>query len=150
MSKLQESIKEATTVAMKAREKERVAVLRMVNAELKRVEVDERRELADEDVLTILKKMLKQRQDSLSQYEQAGRDDLAQQESFEIALVKEFMPAELSPEALSALVAQAVSETGASGMADMGKVMGAVKKLSQGQADLGSASALVKQALSEG
>ena len=150
MSDLKSTINEATVTAMKARDKARVAVLRMVNAEIKRVEVDERRELSDSDVLGILKKMLKQRQDSLSQYENAKRQDLAEQELYEIELIQEFLPPELSAEALEELVDQAVAETGASGMQDMGKVMAALKQLSGGQADMGSASALVKQKLSGG
>ena len=150
MSDLKSTINEATVIAMKAREKERVAVLRMVNAELKRVEVDERRDLQDADVLGILKKMVKQRQDALAQFTEAGRQDLADQEAFEISLVQEFLPPEMSPEALSELVDQAIAESGASGMADMGKVMAALKTLAQGQADMGVASGLVKQKLSGG
>ncbi|MEQ9451344.1 MAG: GatB/YqeY domain-containing protein [Pseudomonadales bacterium] len=150
MSDLKSTINEATVTAMKARDKARVAVLRMVNAEIKRVEVDERRELSDSDVLGILKKMLKQRQDSLSQYEDAKRQDLAEQESYEIELIQDFLPPELSAEQLAELVDQAVAETGASGMQDMGKVMAALKQLSGGQADMGSASALVKAKLSGG
>ena len=148
MSELKSAIDLATKTAMKAREKERVAVLRMVNAEIKRIEVDERRELTDADVLTILKKMVKQRQDAFSQYEQAQRQDLADQEAFEIGLIKEFLPEEMSAEALSALVEQAIEQSGAQGMADMGKVMGVVKQLSGGEADLGVASGLVKSKLS--
>ena len=144
MSDLQDQISEATKTAMKAREKERVAVLRMVNAELKRVEVDERRELTDRDVLDILAKMVKQRKDALGQYEQAGRDDLAAQESFEIGLIEEFLPAKLDPAALEALVDKAIATTGASSMADMGKVMGVIKGEAGDQVDMGQASALVK------
>ncbi|MFT7653295.1 MAG: hypothetical protein ACI9ON_003173 [Limisphaerales bacterium] len=148
MSELKKRISEATIVAMKAREKARVATLRMVNSEIKRVEVDDRRELTDADVLDILKRMLKQRQDSLSQFEKAGRDDLASQEASEIELIQEFLPEQLSNEALGNLVDEAIQQSGAAGMADMGRVMAAVKQLAEGRADMGVASGLVKTKLS--
>ncbi len=147
MSDLQARIGEATKTAMKAREKERVAILRMINAEFKRVEVDERRELADADVLQILNKMLKQRNDAHEQFAKAGRDDLAQQEATEIALIQEFLPAQLSADELQALVTQCVQEGDAQGMQDMGKVMGLLKQRAEGQIDMGKASALVKASL---
>ena len=150
MSDLKTTISEATKTAMKAREKERVAALRMVNAELKRVEVDERKELSDDDVMAILNKMVKQRQDALSQFESAGRDDLAAQESFEIALIREFLPEQLSDDDLRALVEKCINDVGAAGMQDMGKVMGALKGAAAGQVDMGKASALVKQCLGAG
>lgn len=146
MSDLKAQIAAATTSAMKAREKERVATLRMVNAELKRVEVDERKDLSDEDVVTILKKMVKQRQDALAQYEAAGRQDLADQESFELALIDEFLPDMMSDDDLAALVEQVIAESGAEGMKDMGKVMGALKRAGA-DFDMGKASGLVKAKL---
>jgi uncharacterized protein YqeY len=148
VSELKKSISDATIVAMKAREKARVATLRMVNSEIKRVEVDDRRELTDADVLDILKRMLKQRQDSMSQFEKAGRDDLVSQEASEIELIQEFLPEQLSNEALGNLVDEAIQQTGAAGMADMGRVMAAVKQLAEGRADMGVASGLVKTKLS--
>ena len=148
MSELKKSISDATIVAMKAREKARVATLRMVNSEIKRVEVDDRRELTDADVLDILKRMLKQRQDSMSQFEKAGRDDLVSQEASEIELIQEFLPEQLSNEALGNLVDEAIQQTGAAGMADMGRVMAAGKQLAEGRADMGVASGLVKTKLS--
>jgi len=148
MSELKSQIAEATKTAMKAREKERVAVLRLVNAELKRVEVDERKELTDADVIGILNKMLKQRQDSLAQFQQARRDDLAAQESMEIGVIQEFLPEQMSAEELEALVDRVIAETGAAGMQDMGKVMGAIKAAAQGTADMCQASALTKAKLS--
>jgi len=147
VSDLKNSIGDATKTAMKARDKQRVAVLRMVNAEIKRVEVDERRELSDQDVLSVLNKMLKQRQDSLKQFTDAGRDDLANQESFEIEVIQCFMPEQLSDTALEALIVKTIADVGAAGMQDMGKVMGAVKAAAQGQADMGKASAIVKSKL---
>ena len=147
MSELKTIITNATTTAMKAREKERVAVMRMVNSEIKRVEVDERRELSDADILGILNKMLKQRQDALKQFRDANREDLAVQEELEIGIIQEFMPAQMSDADLGALVTKAIADLGASGMQDMGKVMAAVKSAAQGQADMGRASALVKAQL---
>ena len=147
MSELKSVISEATKTAMKQRDKERVAVLRMVNAEIKRVEVDERRELEDSDVLGILNKMVKQRQDALQQFNDAGREDLAQQEAYEIDVIQVFLPEQMSDEDLGALIDKVITDTGASGMQDMGKVMGALKAAAQGQADMGRASALVKAKL---
>ena len=148
MSALKETIDETTKTAMKAREKERVATLRMVNAEIKRVEVDERRDLSDDDVIGILKKMVKQRQDAHSQYVSAGRDDLAETEAFEISLIEEFLPEMMSEDDLAALVEKCVTDVGAVGMQDMGKVMGALKQAAGSQIDMGKASALVKAKLS--
>ncbi|XOV84230.1 MAG: GatB/YqeY domain-containing protein [bacterium] len=149
MSELKDVIGDATKEAMKARDKERLAVLRMVNSELKRIEVDERRELSDADVMNVLNKMLKQRQDAMKQFADAGRDDLAAQEAFEIEVVQFFLPAQLSDAELTALVDKVVTESGASGMQDMGKVMAAVKAAAAGQADMGRASGLVKARLSQ-
>lgn len=148
MSDLKLKIGETTKVAMKARDKNRVATLRMVNSEIKRIEVDERRELTDEDVLGILNRMLKQRHDSLSQFEAAGREDLAEKERYEIGVIRDFMPEPLSTEALAALVDEAVASSGATDMKDMGKVMGALKSKVQGRADMGTLSGLVKARLS--
>ena len=147
MSDLKDSITEATTVAMKARDKSRVAALRLVNSEIKRLEVDERRTLTDEDVLTILNRMLKQRRDSLGQFEQAGREDLAEQERFEIGVIDTFMPEPLSEAALDELIDGAMAKTSASEMKDMGKVMGLLKGEVSGRADMGTVSAKVKARL---
>ena len=147
MSQVKLRIQEATRVAMKARDKPRVAALRLVNADIKRVEVDERRELSDRDVLAVLTRMLKQRNDSLSQYRDAGRDDLADQEQFEIDLIREFMPEPLSEAEIGARIDAAIDAVGASGMRDMGKVMGKLKAEVQGRADMGAVSARVKARL---
>ncbi len=147
MSTLKETINDATKAAMKARDKARVAVLRMVNADIKRVEVDERRELSDQDVLGILNKMVKQRKDALNQFREAGRDDLAAQESFEIDTIQQFLPEQLDDDALAALVRQCIADVGAAGMQDMGKVMGVLKQSAGGQIDMGKASSLVKAQL---
>jgi uncharacterized protein YqeY len=147
MADLKARIVETTKAAMKARQKDRVAALRMVNSEIKRVEVDERRELSDDDVITILTRMLKQRRDSLNQFEQAGREDLAAQERFEIELVESFLPEPLAADELDALIDRVIEETGASSMKDMGQVMGRIKDAVAGRADMGLVSARVKARL---
>lgn len=147
MSDLKDSISDATKAAMKARDKAKVAALRMVNAEIKRVEVDERRSLSDEDVLTILNRMLKQRQDALSQYQDANRQDLADQEAFEIALIREFLPEPLADDALDEIIYNAINESGAESMKDMGKVMALIKPIVTGRADMGAVSQKVKSRL---
>ena len=147
MSELKSTIGAATTAAMRARDRRRVGALRLVNAEIKRVEVDERRELADADVLQVLTRMLKQRRDSLRQYRDAGRDDLADQEQFEIDLIDEFMPEALSDADIVQAIDEAVASVGATSMRDMGKVMGALRGALQGRADMGRVSGLVKERL---
>ena len=147
MADLKARILEETKTAMKARDKARVGALRMISADIQRVEVDERRALSDEDVLGVLTRMLKQRRDALGQFEGAGRDDLAQQERFEIGVIEGFMPAAMSEADIEALVDRIVAETGASGMKDMGKVMAAVKAAITGRADMGVVSAKVKARL---
>lgn len=135
-------------VAMKARDKPRLGALRLIMADFKRIEVDERIELDDERVLVILDKMTKQRKDSLKQFEDAGREDLANQEALEIAVIAEFLPDQLSDDEVSGLVKAAIAETGAASMQDMGKVMAIVKSQVQGKADMGAVSGLVKAQLS--
>ena len=147
MSDLKAQIAEATKTAMKARDKERVATLRMVNAEIKRVEVDERRELSDDDVLAILNKMVKQRLDAEAQFRSAERTDLADKEAAEIVVIREFLPTQLDAPALAALVDQTIADLGAAGMQDMGRVMGVLKDKAAGRADMGAVSKLVKQQL---
>jgi uncharacterized protein YqeY len=148
MSDLETQIGEATKDAMRARDKSRVAALRLVNAEIKQVSVDERRSLSDDDILTILNRMLKQRNDSLGQFESAGREDLASQERFEIELIKTFMPEPLSEEAVEAIIERVIESTGASSMRDMGQVMGLVKAEVSTRADMGLVSGKVKARLS--
>ena len=147
MADLKARILDETRLAMKARDKSRLAALRLINAEIKRLEVDERRELGEEDVIGVLERMLKQRRDSLGQFEGAGREDLAAQERMEIRLIEEFLPAALSEEEIEALVEQAVSETGAETMKDMGRVMAAVKAAASGRVDMALVSARVKARL---
>lgn len=144
---LKPSITSAMKAAMRAGEKARLGTIRLMLAEMKRIEVDERIELDDERVLAILDKMLKQRRDSYSQFAAAGRDDLADQEAFEIGVIEEFMPAKLSDAELSTMVSAAIAQSGASSMQDMGKVMALVKPQAQGRADMGAVSQLVKASL---
>jgi len=147
MADLRERIDEATKAAMRARDKGRVAALRLVLSELKRVEVDERRTLSDEDVLGILNRMLKQRNESETQFRQAGRADLADQEAFEIALIREFMPNPLADDEIDLIIAQVLAATGATGPRDMGKVMAALRGPLAGRADMAVVSQRVKARL---
>lgn len=140
-------ISEDVKSAMKARDKVRLAALRLMMAEFKRVEVDERVEIDDPRALEILDRMSKQRRDSLSQYKDAGRDDLVDQEQVELDVIAEYLPAQLSDGELGELIAAVIAETGAEGMADMGKVMGQLKPKVQGRADMGKISRQVKAAL---
>lgn len=133
--------------AMRARDKQRLGVLRLIMSEFKRVEVDERIELEDSRVLVILDKMSKQRKDSLAQFEAAGRDDLVAQESFELDVLREFMPQQLSLEEVKSIVEAAISEVGATSIQDMGKVMGMLKPRVQGRADMAEIGSLVKASL---
>ena len=140
-------ISEDVKTAMKARDKVRLAALRLMMAEFKKVEVDERVEIDDPRALEILDRMSKQRRDSLSQYKDAGRDDLVEQEQFELDVIAEYLPAPLSEDELVGLIAAVIAEIGAEGMSDMGKVMGQLKPRVQGRADMGKVSGQVKAAL---
>ena len=140
-------ISEDVKTAMKARDKVRLAALRLMMAEFKKVEVDERVEIDDPRALEILDRMSKQRRDSLSQYKDAGRDDLVEQEQFELDVIADYLPAPLSEDELVELIAAVIAEIGAEGMSDMGKVMGQLKLRVQGRADMGKVSGQVKAAL---
>jgi len=144
---LTETIKAAMKVAMKAREKERLGTIRLIQSEFKRIEVDERIELDDARVLVVLDKMIKQRRDSAQQYHAAGREELAAVEEREIAVIQEFLPAQLSDAELEAMVDAAVVAAGGSGMQAMGAVMAELKPKLQGRADIGAVSKLVKARL---
>ena len=133
--------------AMKAKDKERLATIRLIQAEFKRVEVDERIEIDDERALSILDKMVKQRRDSAQQYQDAGRDELAARENDEIAVIQEFLPAQLGEDELIEMVDAAIAASGASGMQAMGAVMGQLKPQLAGRADMGAVSKLVKARL---
>ena len=145
---LKKRIKDEMIAAMKAGEKRRLGAIRLVLSAIKQREVDERTELDDPQVLAVLDKMVKQRRDSLQQYEKAGRADLAEQESFEISVLNDYLPAALSEAEIETLIEQAVSATGASSVKEMGKVMAEIKPKAQGRADMGKISAKVRARLS--
>ena len=134
--------------AMRARDKQRLDVLRLVSAAIKQIEVDERIEVDDTRMLQILDKMAKQRKESIAQYTKAAREDLVAQEQFELTVISEYLPAQLSEDEVNALVKVAIAETGAEKMADMGKVMALLKPKMQGRADMAKVSQLIKSALS--
>lgn len=142
--KIQEDMKSA----MRSQEKDRLSAIRLILAALKQREVDERIELTDEHVLAILDKMLKQRRESVAQYEAANRQDLADKEVAEIQVIQAYLPAQLSPEEIDALISDAIQETGANSARDMGKVMGVLKPKVQGRADVSAVSNQVKERLS--
>ena len=140
-------IAEETRATMRARDSRKLGVLRLIGAEIKRVEVDERRELADDDVLAVLERMTKQRVDSERQFRDAQRLDLAEQEAFEIEVIRAFMPVPFTDEELAAIVAQAVTESGATSAREMGAVMNLLRPRVLGRADMKAVSALVKSRL---
>ena len=142
-----ERLKGEQIAAMKAKDKPRLGAIRLVLAAIKQREVDEKITLSDDDVLVVLTKMVKQRRDSVAQYEAAGRQDLADIEHAEISVLAEFMPQPLSEDEISALMDEAIAATGAVNMQDMGKVMGVLKPQIQGRADMGKVSQLVKTKL---
>ncbi|MDQ1121211.1 MULTISPECIES: GatB/YqeY domain-containing protein [Pseudoxanthomonas] len=144
---LKQQLTEDMKTAMKAGEKDRLGVIRLINAAIKQREVDERIELDDAAVLAVLEKMVKQRKDSVSQYEGAGREDLAAIERAELAIIDTYLPAKLDEAAIAAAIDAAIAQTGAAGPADMGKLMGVLKPQLAGQADMGLVSKLVKQKL---
>jgi hypothetical protein len=145
---LKERITEDMKAAMRAAEKERLSTIRMVQAAIKQREVDERIVLDDAQVIAVLEKMVKQRKESIAQFEQGGRQDLADKEQAEIVLLQSYLPAQLSDAEIDALIKEAVATTGAASVKDMGKVMAAVKAKAAGRADMGAVSARIKAALS--
>ena len=134
--------------AMKSGEKERLAVIRLIMSALKQIEVDERIELDDSRVLSVLDKMVKQRRESISQFESGGRDDLVAKEKAEIDVITEFLPQALTAAEIDTIISRAISDTGASSMRDMGKVMGVVKPQITGRADVAEVSGKIKSLLS--
>ena len=147
LSTLKGQIQEDVKSAMRAREQKRLTALRLITAAIKQVEVDQRIEMDDAAILAVLDKMVKQRRDSLEQYQAAGRDDLAAQEQFELDLISSYLPEALSADELSALIKQAVADTGASSMRDMGAVMNKLREQVQGRADMKAVSNAVKTQL---
>ncbi len=145
---LKERIVEDMKAAMRSRDAARLSAIRLLLAAIKQKEVDERRDLEDADVVSSIEKMMKQRRDSISQYESASRLDLAEAEKFELSVLQAYMPQQLDASEIEAAVDEAVLSTGASGVADMGKVMAALRAGLAGRADMGAVSALVKTRLS--
>lgn len=146
-SKIKQQIDSQVKDAMRAKDKQRLGVLRLTMSEIKRIEVDERIELDDTRVLAILDKMIKQRKDSLDQFQKADRKDLADQEAYELSVLSEYLPDQLDESEIEQLVLDAVKATGAKAMQDMGKVMAALRPNIQGRADMGQVSSLVKAQL---
>ncbi len=144
---IRSSVNEAMKAAMRARAKERLGAIRLIQSEFKRVEVDERIEIDDKRAISIMDTMVKQRRDSAQQFSNAGRDELASRENAEIAVIQEFLPPQLSEDEIVGLIDQAIAHTGATGMQDMGRLMGLLKPQLQGRADMGMASGLVKSRL---
>lgn len=148
MSTLKDRLTDDMKQAMRAKDKERLNVLRMALAAIKQREVDERITLDDAQILAVLDKMIKQRKDSIDQFGKAGRDDLVATEAFELEVLQTYLPAPLTDAELDAMVAAAIAESGATSAKDMGQVMGVLKPRIQGRADMGAASQRVKASLS--
>jgi uncharacterized protein YqeY len=146
---LKQQITEDMKAAMRAKETARLGAIRLLLAAMKQREVDERIELTDTDVVSIIEKMLKQRRDSISQFEAAGRQDLVDIEKFEVEVLQTYMPQQLSEAEVNAAIAEAIAATGAAGPQDMGKVMGVIKPKLAGRADMGKVSGLIKAQLSK-
>lgn len=144
MAEIKQRLNDDVKTAMRNRDKERLGTLRMILAAIKQKEVDERIELDDTRILGVMDKMTKQHRESIAQFEQAGRRDLVEKENKELAIVQSYLPAQLSDEEIQALLKQAIQETGAASMQDMGKVMAVLKPKLQGRADIGKISGLVK------
>jgi len=146
-SPLKVTIQDHVKNAMRAKEKDRLATLRQITASIKQFEVDNRKDLDDDGIITILTKMCKQRRDSISQFEAAGRDDLSAIEIAELAIIEEFMPTPLTADEIATEIAATISELGATGPKEMGNVIKALRPKFQGRADMGAVSGLVKAAL---
>ncbi|MBT8117434.1 MAG: GatB/YqeY domain-containing protein [Gammaproteobacteria bacterium] len=144
---LKDRIQQDMKDAMRAKEKSRLGTIRLILAAIKQREVDERIELDDTQVIAVLDKMTKQRRESISQFEPAGRDDLVAQENAELEIIRPYLPEALGEDELNALIDAAMEATGASSIKDMGKVMGQLKPKIQGRADMGAVSALIKSRL---
>lgn len=148
MSELKARITNDMKLAMKAKDKPAVKAVRMILGAIKQREVDERIELDDAQVLVVIQKMVKQRNDSISQFKEAGRDDLVDVEEAELLIINNYRPAQLSEAEISSAVDQAITDSGASSMQDMGKLMGLLKPRLEGRADMGAVSALIRSKLS--
>tara|TARA_B100000579_G_C22321035_1_gene616088 strand:+ start:24 stop:476 length:453 start_codon:yes stop_codon:yes gene_type:complete len=141
-------IEEAVKVSMRERNKEKTSTLRMAISELKKEEIDTRKDITDEVSIKILQRMIKQRKESMSQFNEAGRDELAKKEELEIKILEEFMPQQLAEHEITEIISKVIEDSGASSPQDMGKVMGLLKSEFQGNADMGLVSKIVKERLS--
>ncbi|ABM02178.1 GatB/Yqey domain protein [Psychromonas ingrahamii 37] len=144
---LKAKLKEQQILAMRAKDKVRLGTIRMLLAAIKQIEIDNKVELIDDEVMAVVIKSVKQRKDSIAQFEKANRIDLADIEKAELEILQEFLPQALTSEEVKTLIKQAIASSGANGMQDMGKVMGLLKKDIQGRADMGEVSALVRASL---
>ncbi len=148
MAELLKKLQEEMKAAMKSGDKERLSTIRMLISEVKKVQIDQKKELSDEEIIQILQRYAKQRKESIKQYKEAGREDLAEKEERELKIVQEFLPEQLSEEEIQKIVEEAIQETGASSMKDMGKVMKVVMEKVKGRAEGSVVSSIVKQKLS--
>lgn len=147
MATIKETLNQSVKDAMRAKDKPRLTTLRMATSAIKQIEIDEKIEVDDTRALAVLDKLIKQRKDAATQYKDAGREDLMQQELDEQEILKEFMPQALSEEEVATLIDEAIASVGASSMQDMGKVMGMLKPKLQGRADMGAVSGIIKAKL---
>ncbi|MCW8963545.1 MAG: GatB/YqeY domain-containing protein [Gammaproteobacteria bacterium] len=144
---LKDTITEAVKASMKAKEKQKTATLRLITSAIKQIEVDERRELDDDDVITVLMKMVKQRRESIEQFTKGNRSDLAEVEEAELEIIKAYMPEPLTDTEIDTLIEKAIADSGAETIKDMGKVMGILKPQLQGRAEMGPVSGKIKAKL---
>ena len=144
---LKTKITDDMKVAMKAREAERLSAIRLMLAAIKQIEVDERKDLSDPEVISVIERMIKQRRESIAQFQAAGRKDLVDKETFELGLLSSYLPKQLSDEDIASEITAVLAQTGAQGRSDMGKVMGLLKGKLAGRADMAKVSALVKAKL---
>jgi len=147
MGLLKDRIKDDMKAAMRAKDKDRLKVIRMIQAAIKQIEVDERVELDDERIVVVLDKMLKQRRESIKQFNEAGRNDLSEIEEAELLVIQDFLPKALTPEEIEDMVAKAVSDSAAESIKDMGKVMGILRSQMLGRADMSVVSSVIKAKL---
>ena len=148
MGQLLKKLQDEMKTAMKSGEKDRLSVIRMLISEIKKVQIDKKKELSDEEIIQVLQRYAKQRKESIKQYREAGREDLAQKEETELKVVQEFLPKPLSEEEIEKIIEQVIAETGASSMKDMGRVMKSVMEKIKGRADGSVVSSIVKKKLS--
>ncbi len=150
MAELLKKLQDEMKAAMKSGDKERLSTIRMLISEIKKVQIDKKKELSDEEIVEILQRYAKQRRESIKQYREAGREDLAEKEERELKIVQEFLPEQLSEEEIEKIVEEVINETGASSMKDMGKVMKAVMEKVKGRAEGSVVSSIVKKKLGNG